>query len=43
MNKVLLRPLFKKKYIDYLKKTNSFKKGGLASIQKFNVGGLSRA
>tara|TARA_R100000654_G_scaffold22742_2_gene45019 strand:- start:162 stop:1307 length:1146 start_codon:yes stop_codon:yes gene_type:complete len=43
MNEVLMRPLFRRKYLERLKKLNSFNKGGLASIQKFNQGGLSEA
>tara|TARA_R100001129_G_scaffold143704_3_gene104832 strand:- start:650 stop:1795 length:1146 start_codon:yes stop_codon:yes gene_type:complete len=43
MNEVLMRPLFRKKYLERLKKLNSFNEGGLASIQKFNQGGLSEA
>jgi hypothetical protein len=40
MNEVLLRPIFRAKYIEEQKK-NKFNKGGLASIQKFAEGGLS--
>ena len=29
MNEVLMRPLFRKKYLERLKKLNSFNKGGL--------------
>jgi hypothetical protein len=41
MNEVLLRPIFRAKYIEEQKK-NKFNKGGLASIQKFAEGGLSK-
>jgi hypothetical protein len=41
MNEVLLRPIFRTKYIEEQKK-NKFNKGGLASIQKFAEGGLSK-
>ena len=43
MNEVLMRPLFRRKYLQRLKKLNSFNEGGLASIKKFNQGGLSEA
>jgi hypothetical protein len=41
MNEILLRPIFRAKYIEEQKK-NKFNKGGLASIQKFAEGGLSK-
>jgi hypothetical protein len=41
MNEVLLRPIFRAKYIEEQKK-NKFNKGGLASIQKFAEGGLTK-
>jgi hypothetical protein len=41
MNEVLLRPIFRTKYIEEQKK-NKFNKGGLASIQKFAEGGLTK-
>jgi hypothetical protein len=41
MNDVLLRPIFRKKYLDEQKSKNKFNKGGLANIQKFQQGGLS--
>jgi hypothetical protein len=41
MNEILLRPIFRAKYIEEQKK-NKFNKGGLASIQKFSEGGLSK-
>jgi len=41
MNDVLLRPLFRKKYLDEQKSNNKFNQGGLANIQKFQEGGLS--
>lgn len=41
MDKVLLRPIFRKKYLEEQKENNRFRKGGLANIQKFQTGGLS--
>ena len=41
MNDVLLRPIFRKKYLDQQKSNNKFNKGGIANIQKFQAGGLS--
>ena len=40
MDKVLTRKLFKDRYFKYNKPKN-FNNGGIANIQKFNVGGLS--
>jgi hypothetical protein len=41
MDKVLLRPIFRKKYLEQQKSQNRFRTGGLANIQKFQTGGLS--
>ena len=41
MNEILLRPIFRKKYLEEQKSRNKFNKGGIASIQKFQEGGLS--
>jgi len=41
MDTILLRPLFRAKYIAEQKNKNKFNQGGLANIQKFNTGGLS--
>tara|TARA_R100001086_G_scaffold12559_3_gene6508 strand:+ start:118 stop:1020 length:903 start_codon:yes stop_codon:yes gene_type:complete len=40
MDKVLLRPMFRKRYLEEYK-ISTFKKGGIASIPKFNQGGMS--
>ena len=42
MDDILLRPLFRAKYIAEQKSKNKFNKGGIANIQKFNQGGLSK-
>ena len=42
MDDILLRPLFRAKYITEQKSKNKFNQGGLANIQKFNQGGLSK-
>ena len=42
MDDILLRPLFRAKYIAEQKSKNKFNQGGLANIQKFNQGGLSK-
>jgi len=42
MDDILLRPLFKAKYLTEQKSKNKFNQGGLANIQKFNQGGLSK-
>ena len=42
MNDILLRPLFRAKYMAEQITKNRFKKGGLANIQKFQTGGLSQ-
>jgi len=42
MDDILLRPLFRAKYIAKQKSKNKFNQGGLANIQKFNQGGLSK-
>lgn len=40
MDKVLLRPMFRKRYLQE-QKVPAFKEGGIAAIQKFNEGGMS--
>jgi hypothetical protein len=42
MDDILLRPIFRSKYVAEQKSKNKFNQGGLANLQKFNEGGLTR-
>ena len=42
MDDILLRPIFRSKYVAEQKSKNKFNQGGLANLQKFSEGGLTR-
>ena len=42
MEDILLRPIFRSKYVAEQKSKNKFNQGGLANLQKFSEGGLTR-